>query len=139
MAPSAGLLQWIMSRQNTLAAVKPAVPSLMNLKQSVQGVPFQLLRPGMGGVMSAANIMSGLQGMIGQLGGLGAIPGLQSILGQITKGTASLSQLQNALGGGAFAAAMASFAPPSPAQQQQNSPAQNQNVSEAGAVPTTTA
>lgn len=92
------LLDYIISMANKSGAIPPAPNALKNLKQAIDGVPFELNIPGMSGIMNIQNIMNGLKMLQKQMGGLNNIGDFQQILAQVQNGTASLEQLQQALG-----------------------------------------
>jgi hypothetical protein len=83
------LLQYLISVQNKSGSIKTAPQSLLNLKNSINGVPLPVQIPGMSGVMSIQNLLAGIiqaaQNLGGfnnvgnfgnSLGALGALPGV---------------------------------------------------------------
>jgi len=92
----ANLLDVLIGLQNKSGSIPSAPHTLKNLKGAIVGVPFQILTPGMSGVMSIGNIL----GAINALAGILKIPALQSVLGAVNRGLASLQTLTGALGNG---------------------------------------
>lgn len=100
MAGAQGLLQYLVSVQNISGAIKPAPASLMKVKQALQGVPFQLLQPGMSGVTSIQNLIQSMQQFAKMLGGFtnlanGGTGLTGQLIQQIASGTAGASSLQS--------------------------------------------
>lgn len=95
---SSALLKHLVSIQNKSGAIKPAPHGLMKLKESLQGVPFQLLSPSMSGVINKNNLLSGIRQLAQQLGGFGQVGKVQSILEKLQNGTASVSEMIQAVG-----------------------------------------
>lgn len=94
------LIDYCISVGNKSGAIIPAPQGLKKLKESIEGVPFQLLVPGMSGVLSNGNLLQGIQQLAQQLGGLQNLGGqFQQILGQMASGQVSVQQLVNAAGG----------------------------------------
>lgn len=117
------LLDVLTQLGNKSGAIKSAPPALKKLKESIQGVPFELLRPGMSGVMDVGKILQGIAKMAPAMGGLTNMGSFQSILGQLTAGqqaqaqggalpaSLTVAQLEKALGsGGAIGVALSAFA-----------------------------
>lgn len=75
-------LSLIMSVGNKAGVIPSAPQGLQNLKESVKGVPFQLLQKGMSGVMNIQNMMQGISQFAGQLGSLGQLGNFGNILGK---------------------------------------------------------
>lgn len=103
------LLDWIIQQQNQSGTVKGAPPALKKLKESLNGLPFELLKPSMSGLMSIQNLTSGLTQLSQMLGGFGGLGSLVSLMGQsagagkgATTALSSLSpdQIIAAVGGG---------------------------------------
>jgi hypothetical protein len=125
---SAGVLKWVIQQGNSLAAVKQAGPALLNLKNSIQGVPFGLNIPGMSSLQSGLGMLQGLMSMAGMLtsggggggGGGGGnapapstviaqvFPELQPIIKKIKAKTVTAEEIMSVLDpGAAFAAGLA--------------------------------
>ena len=87
------LLQHLASIGNQSGASIPAPQTLLNLEGQIKKVPVALLTPGMSGLISSGNMMSGLMQLIAGLGstdGLGNIAGLiQQAASAITGGSGS--------------------------------------------------
>lgn len=109
MADLSTIVDYCISVNNKSGAIPPAPQGLKKLKESIEGVPFELLTKGMSGIFDKlpqqmqqlSQMMGGLQNMGGQF---------QQILGQIQNGTVSVDQLVNAFGGvTAMTAGLSSF------------------------------
>lgn len=124
---SGKLIDHLIQVQNLSGAIRNAPHSLKDLKGALDGVPFQLLSPGMSGVMNLQKIMQAVTQLAGQLGGLTNVGNFTNMLGQF-QGLASslqgigqlnpnilasklnLSQITAAMGNvGAFGAALTQF------------------------------
>lgn len=92
------ILDYCISVNNKSGAIPPAPMGLKKLKESIEGLPFELLTPSMSG------IFQNLQGAMGQLaqamGGFQNLGGnFQSILGQLQSGNISVNQIVQNFGG----------------------------------------
>lgn len=110
------LVDVLVQNGNESGSVRTAPHSLKNLKKSVQGVPFQLLVPGMAGVLNASGLTQVIQALAKMPGlNISAIGKFQQILGQVAAAQQGGQQLQPqdvvaAMGpGGAIGAAMLQF------------------------------
>lgn len=105
----AKLLDTLIKLGNVSGSIRPAPHNLKQLKQSVQGVPFQLLVPGMAGVLNLNNLLQVVQALakLPNMGGLAGLGQLQPLIGQLTRsGTSAAVGQQQGLTPANIAAAM---------------------------------
>lgn len=94
------IIDYCISVNNKSGSIPAAPQGLKQLKESIEGVPFELLTQGMSGILNQGNLMQGIQQIAQQMGGIQNLGGqVQQILGQITNGTASTAQIVQAVGG----------------------------------------
>lgn len=93
---SDSLLQLLVQLQNKSGAIKPAPQALINLKQSIMGIPHDINIPGMSQVMSMINMALGIVQMVKQLGSMSAVGNFTNILGQV--GGGNLQQALQSVG-----------------------------------------
>lgn len=105
------LLDVLIQLQNKSGSIKAAPPTMQNLKQSIQGVPFQLLTPSMSGVPSVQNLVSAVTQLSSLMGGLQNLGSFQSILGKLAGlSSLSVSNFSSAMGpGGMLGAALTQY------------------------------
>jgi len=80
MAAAQKLLQHLVSVRNQSGSIKPAPHGLLKLKESITNVPFELLVPGLSGVITQANLAKGIARLIKQLGSVSAVGNFGGIL-----------------------------------------------------------
>jgi len=106
---SGTLIDTLIQLGNKSGSIQSAPMGMKMLKESIEGVPFELLTKGMSGIFDQ------LGAQLGQLaqamGGLQNLGGnFQSVLGSITNGTISPDQILQSFGGvTAMTAALSSF------------------------------
>lgn len=94
------IVKYALSVGNKSGAIPAAPQGILKLKESIEGLPFELLTKSMSGILDPGVIQQGIQQLAQQMGGLQNLGGqLQSILGQVTAGTASVQQIVQAVGG----------------------------------------
>lgn len=125
MSHSTKLLDHLIQVKNLSGAIKPAPFVLKNLKDSINGVPFQLLTPGMSGVLQQA--LQGIQQFIKMLGGMSQVGNFNgSTMQQTATGQVSQDQLNNAVGDATMlAGGLMTFITPQDQQDTQNLAANN--------------
>jgi len=107
----AGRLIDVLIRDNSSGAVPTAPHSLRNLKDSIRGVPFELLTKGMSGVLDASSLLDAVRSLLKVPGlDLSNIGQFQSILSKLASGQAQAADVMNAMGsGGALGASLLGF------------------------------
>lgn len=102
------IIDYCISVNNKSGSIPPAPQGIKKLKESIEGVPFELLTKGMSGIFDQLQgqlqqlmqAMGGIQNMISKSGGSGGGgQQLQQMLGQIQNGTASTDDLVKIFGG----------------------------------------
>lgn len=103
------IVDYCISVGNKSGSIPSAPQGLKKLKESIEGVPFELKVPGMSGIFK--NLAQQIQQMAQQMGGIQNMGGqAQQILQQVQNGTASADQLVQAFGGvTAMTAGLSSF------------------------------
>jgi phage-related protein len=93
------LLDYIISKNNLSGSIPPAPQGLKNLKESIEGLPFELLSPSISGIFG--QLQQQLQQLIQSMGGIQNMggQGIQQVLGQIQNGTISVDQIIETFGG----------------------------------------
>ena len=110
------LLDYIISKNNISGSIPSAPQGLKNLKESIEGLPFELLNQSMSGIFK--NLPQQLQQLVKQMGGLQNMGAdVQKVLGQIQNGTISADQIVQTFGG--VTAMTAGLSATVPAQLQQ--------------------
>lgn len=74
------LLEHLVSVQNKSGSIRSAASGLMNLKDEIEGVPFDVRIPGMSAVIQAANVAVGLKSMLDDLKSLSALGDFGNVL-----------------------------------------------------------
>lgn len=80
------LLEHLASVQNKSGSIRTAAVGLMNLKDEIEGVPFDVKIPGMSAVIQAANMAVGIKEMLDGLKNLSALGDFNNILGAAQTG-----------------------------------------------------
>ena len=107
------LLPILQQVQNKSGAIPISPSALIQLKQGIKSVPFGIQVPSMSGVVTTANMLGGLTSLLSIFQSFLNMGNLQSILKNLLNGTASISQLTNALGGaGSLGAGLLSYSGP---------------------------
>lgn len=92
------IIDYCISVNNKSGSIPPAPQGLKKLKESIEGVPFELLTKGMSGIFD--QIQGQIQQLMQAMGGVQNMGGqAQQILGQLQNGTASADQIVKAFGG----------------------------------------
>lgn len=92
------IIDYCISVNNKSGSIPPAPQGLKKLKESIEGVPFELLTKGMSGIFD--QIQGQIQQLMQVMGGIQNMGGqAQQILGQLQNGTASADQIVKAFGG----------------------------------------
>lgn len=81
------LLEHLASVQNRSGSIRSAPTGLMNLKDSIEGVPFDVRIPGMSQVIQAVNMAVGIRAMLDELKNLSALGDFSNVLGAAQTGT----------------------------------------------------
>lgn len=95
MTSKSKLLKEIISRANKSGSIKGAPHGLIKLKEAIEGVPFELLMPGMSGIFSQGNMMKGIMGMLKQGLNIGDLGSQVSQAIQQAAGAAGISNAGN--------------------------------------------
>jgi hypothetical protein len=112
MADLSSILKYVASVGNKSGAIPAAPQGLLKLKESIEGLPFELLNKSMGQILEQGKVMQGIQQLAQQMGGLQNLGNFQQILSQVSKGTATVEQITQAVGGvTSMAAGLSSFLP----------------------------
>lgn len=92
------IIDYAISVNNKSGSIPSAPQGIKKLKESIEGVPFELLTKGMSGIFD--QLQGQMQQLMQAMGGIQNMGGqAQQILGQIQNGTASADQLVQAFGG----------------------------------------
>jgi hypothetical protein len=98
MADLSTIIDYCISVGNKSGSIPPAPIGLKHLKESINGLPFELLTPSMSGIFN--NLLGALGQLSQMMGGLQNLGGeFQTILGQIQSGNISQDQIISAFGG----------------------------------------
>lgn len=92
------IIDYCISVNNKSGSIPPAPQGLKKLKESIEGVPFELLTKGMSGIFD--KLQGQMQQLMQAMGGIQNMGGqAQQILQQVQNGTATTDQLVKAFGG----------------------------------------
>lgn len=92
------IIDYCISVNNKSGSIPSAPQGLKKLKESIEGVPFELLTKGFSGIFD--QLQQGMQQLTQAMGGIQNMGGqVQQILSQVQNGTASVDQLVQAFGG----------------------------------------
>lgn len=112
MADTSTIVKYAMSVGNKSGAIPAAPQGILNLKESIEGLPFELLTPSMSQIFNQGKMLQGIKQLAQQLGGLQNLGNFQQILGQVTNGSVSVDQMVQAVGGvTAMTASLNTFMP----------------------------
>lgn len=99
MANLSTIIDYAISVNNKSGSIPPAPQGIKKLKESIEGLPFELNTKSMSGIFD--QLSQQIQKLIQSMGGIQNMggSGVQQILGQIQKGTASSDQIIATFGG----------------------------------------
>jgi hypothetical protein len=99
MANLSTIIDYCISVNNKSGSIPPAPQGIKKLKESIEGLPFELLTKSMSGIFD--QLPQQINQLIQSMGGIQNMggTGVQQILSQIQKGTASPDQIIAAFGG----------------------------------------
>lgn len=98
MPDLSSIIKYCISVNNKSGSIPAAPQGMMKLKESIEGLPFELLTKSMSGIFDKLpQQINQLMQNMGGIQNMGA--NAQSILGQLQNGTASVEQITQAFGG----------------------------------------